>query len=110
MINADNNDNNIIKYLIYMKEAMENSYIANIAVKLRSRLDTDIIVEVVSDEKLMPVLMMIEANMYTRPALNVKRVSRISNTISVLTNNNETIKIFVYNKEDFNEITLGKLK
>lgn len=110
MINTDNSDNNILKYILYMKEAMEHSYIANIAVKLRSKLDTDILVEVIGDDKVMPVLMMLEANMYTRPSLNAKRVSRIGNIISVLTHNNETIKIFVYNKEDFNEITLGKLK
>lgn len=103
-------DSNIVKYLTYMKETMENSYVSNIAVKLRSEKDLDILVEVSCDEKIIPVILMIEANMYTRPALGAKKVTRMNNTISVLTNNDEVIKVFVYNKVDFDEITLGKLR
>ena len=53
---------------------------------------------------------MIEANLYTRPMLKAKKVARLQNSLSVLTENDETIKIFVYSEAEFNEITQGRIK
>lgn len=98
-----------LKYLEYMNEAMANDYIKNIVVKLRSKKDMDIIVEIDDINKTLPITVMIEANMYTRPTLNVKKVARGKNTVSVLTNSDETIKIFVLDTDEFNTIVSGKI-
>lgn len=103
-------ENSIVNFIYYLKETMENNYIENIAVKFRSKLDMDVIVSVSENGKILPIIMMIEANLYTRPMLKAKKVARLQNSISVLTNNDETIKIYVYNENEFNEITQGKLK
>ena len=103
-------ENSIVNFIYYLKETMENNYIENIAVKFRSKLDMDVIVSVSENGKILPIIMMIEANLYTRPMLKAKKVARLQNSISVLTNNVETIKIYVYNENEFNEITQGKLK
>ncbi len=103
-------ENKILKFIYYLKEAMDNSYIDRIAIKVRSKKDMDILVEVNNTEKIVPVLMMIEANLYTRPLLNVSKVNRFNNTLALLTKSDETIKIFIYNTNDFEEITQGKLR
>ena len=103
-------ENSIVNFIYYLKETMENNYIENIAIKFRSKLDMDVIVSVSENGKILPIIMMIEANLYTRPMLKAKKVARLQNSISVLTNNDETIKIYVYNENEFNEITQGKLK
>ena len=107
---TENEQNSIVNFIYYLKESMENNYIENIAVKFRSKLDMDVVVSVSENGKILPIIMMIEANLYTRPILNAKKVARLQNSISVLTHNNETIKIFVYNENEFDEITQGKLK
>lgn len=106
----DNNENSIVNFIYYLKETMENNYIENIAVKFRSKLDMDVIVSVSESGKILPVIIMIEANLYTRPMLKAKKVARLQNSMSVLTMNDETIKIFVYTESEFNEIVQGKLK
>ena len=98
-----------LKYLEFMNEAMNNDYIKNIVVKLRSKKDMDIIVEIDNIGKTLPISIMIEANMYTRPDLNAKKVARGENTVSVLTHSDETIKIFVYETNEFNTIVSGKV-
>lgn len=102
--------NSIVEFIKYLKETMENDYIDNIVVKFRSKLDMDVIVAVSEPAKVAPIIMMIEANLYTRPMLKAKKVVRLQNSLSVLTHNDETIKIFVYDKAVFDEITQGKLK
>ena len=69
----------------------------------------DIIVEIDNIGKTLPISIMIEANMYTRPDLNAKKVARGENTVSVLTHSDETIKIFVYETNEFNTIVSGKV-
>lgn len=102
--------NSIVGFVYYLKETMENDYIDNIVVKFRSKLDMDVLVSVSTYEKITPIILMIEANLYTRPMLKAKKVARLQNSLSVLTENDETIKIFVYSEAEFNEITQGRIK
>jgi hypothetical protein len=103
-------ENSIVKFIYYLKETLEHDYIENIAVKFRSKVDMDILIGVSDPSKILPVIMMIESNLYTRPMLHAKKVARGSNYISVLTESNETIKIWIYTIEVFNELTQGKVK
>lgn len=108
--NQEKELNSVVSFIYYLKETMENDYIDNIVVKFRSKLDMDVLISVSIFEKITPIIMMIEANLYTRPMLKAKKVARLHNSLSVLTHNDETIKIFVYSKAEFNEITQGRIK
>ena len=103
-------DNTQLNYLYYIKDAMINRYISNMVVKSHSENCLDIIVEVSHKDKINPIINMIEANIYTKKELRANEVCRVHNSINVTTSDNKTIRIFAYNKMDFNKIALGKLK
>lgn len=101
--------NSIVKFIYYLQETMEHSYIENIVVKIRSKLDMDVLISVSSPDKILQAMMTIESNLYIKPMLKAKKVARLKNSISVLTHNDETIKIFIYDKDEFDEITKGRI-
>lgn len=100
----------ILRFMNYLNSMLKSEYVLNMALKVRSSKDLDIIIEVLDEGHKLPVLSMIEANIYTKQLLETKQISRGDKVMSILNIDDSVIKIFVYTPEEYSEITLDRAK